>query len=414
MEKGLAKRAIDLHRKNRGKLEVKSKVDAGTQEGLSLAYTPGVADVCREIVRKPDAVYDLTLKWNAVAVVSDGTRVLGLGNIGPLAGLPVMEGKAVLFKSYANIDAFPICLSCKTADEIVAAVKAIAPTFGGINLEDIESPKCFEVEARLKKELDIPVFHDDQHGTAVVVLAGLLNALKVVGKKKESVRVVVAGAGAAGVAIAKLLVADGFENVLVCDSKGILSANGKDILPPYKKELAELTNRKGVQGSLSDAMKGADAFIGVSSPNIIGGKEVECMSPQPIVFALSNPVPEIDPELAKKCGVKVFGTARADLQNQINNVLGFPGIFRGALLVRASGITEGMKLAAAHALAGVVPESGLSAEFVVPRAFDRQVVPAVARAVADAAMKDGVARLKRSGKEIEDELCSLGLVGGKD
>jgi len=412
MEKGLAERAIELHRKNRGKLEVRSKVDAGTQEGLSLAYTPGVADVCREIVRKPDAVYDLTLKWNAVAVVSDGTRVLGLGNIGPLASLPVMEGKAVLFKSYANIDAFPICLSCKTADEIVAAVKAIAPTFGGINLEDIESPKCFEVEARLKKELDIPVFHDDQHGTAVVVLAGLLNALKVAGKKKEKARVVVAGAGAAGVAIAKLLVADGFWEILVCDSRGILSEEDTH-LPQYKAELARITNRMQETGSLSDAMKGADAFIGVSAPNIIGEKEVRSMSPSPVVFALSNPVPEIDPVLAKKCGVKVFGTARADLPNQINNVLSFPGIFRGALLVRASGISEGMKLAAAHALAGVVGKNELSETFVVPLAFDRRVVPAVARAVAEAALQEGVARLKKSGKEIDEELCSLGLISCK-
>ena len=403
----LGKKAIELHRTFRGKLEVRSKVDCTTQEGLSLAYTPGVADVCREIAKKPDEVYSLTFKWNSVAVVSDGSRVLGLGNIGPLAGLPVMEGKAVLFKSYANIDAFPICLSCHSVEEIVAAVKAIAPTFGGINLEDIETPKCFEVERRLKAELDIPVFHDDQHGTAVVVLAGLLNALKVAGKKKESARVVVAGAGAAGSAIAKLLSEDGFGSVLVCDSKGILAEDAK--LPPYKAELAKL-NKNGEQGSLQDAMKGADALIGVSLPNIVGEKEVKGMSSSPIIFALSNPVPEIAPEVAKRAGCAIYGTARADLPNQVNNVLGFPGIFRGAFLVRASKITEGMKLAAAHALAGVVGEKELSAQFVVPNAFDKRVVPAIASAVAEAAMKEGVARNKRSGKEIEAELKSLGLL----
>ena len=404
----LGKRAIEFHRKNRGKLEVKSKVDCMTQEGLSLAYTPGVAEVCREIARKPDAVYDLTFKWNSVAVVSDGSRVLGLGNIGPLAGLPVMEGKSVLFKSYANIDAFPICLSCHSADEIVATVKNISPSFGGINLEDIESPKCFEVEKRLIEELDIPVFHDDQHGTAVVVLAGLTNALAAVGKKKQEARVVVAGAGAAGSAIAKLLSSDGFSEVLVCDSKGILAA--KDGLPPYKAELAKL-NRKGREGSLSDALSGADALIGASSPNIVSPEMVKSMASSPIIFALSNPVPEIAPEIAKEAGCAVFGTARADLPNQVNNVLGFPGIFRGALLVRAKGINERMKLAAAHALAGAVPKSSISPSFVVPLAFDRRVVPAVATAVAEAAMSSGVARQKRTKAEISEELRSLGLSG---
>ena len=355
-----------------------------------------------------DQVKKYTIKKNAVAVVSDGSAVLGLGNIGPLAGLPVMEGKAVLFKSYANVDAFPICLSCHSADEIVAAVKAIAPSFGGINLEDIESPKCFEVEKRLKEELGIPVFHDDQHGTAVVVLAGLLNALKVVDKKKGDARVVVAGAGAAGSAIAKLLSEDGFGQVLVCDSKGILADDAK--LPDYKRELAKL-NRRNERGTLADAMRGADAFIGVSSPNIVGETEVRGMSPSPIIFALSNPVPEIAPEAAKRAGCAIYGTARADLPNQVNNVLGFPGIFRGALMVRASKRTEGMKLAAAHALSGVVSEKELSKEFVVPSAFDKRVVPAVAAAVAQAAMEEGVARLKKSGSGISEELGKLGLLG---
>ncbi|MFA6489802.1 MAG: NADP-dependent malic enzyme [Candidatus Micrarchaeia archaeon] len=407
MVSDLAKRAIELHRKNRGKLEMKSKLDCKSVEGLSLAYTPGVADVCREIVKNPDAVYDLTFKWNTVAVVSDGTRVLGLGNIGPLAGLPVMEGKAILFKSYGNVDAFPICLACHTVDEIVATVKNISPVFGGINLEDIESPKCFEVENRLKAELDIPVFHDDQHGTAVVVLAGLINALKVVGKAREKARVVVAGAGAAGSAIAKLLVQDGFGEVLVCDSKGILVDSA--LLPDYKRELAKL-NTKNRKGTLVDALSGADVFIGASSPNIIGEKEVRSMAAKPILFVLSNPIPEIDPAIAKKAGAAIVGTARADLPNQINNVLGFPGIFRGALLVRAKQINEEMKLAAAHAIASAMPESEISASAVVPLPFDKRVVPAVAIAVAEAAMKTGVARLKRSRAELGAELKSLGLL----
>lgn len=403
----IGKRSLELHRVKRGKLEVRSKVDCSTQEALSLAYTPGVAEVCREIAKNPEKAYEYTFKWNTVAIVSDGSRVLGLGNIGPLAALPVMEGKAALFKSYGNVDAFPICLSCHTADEIVATVKSIAPSFGGINLEDIESPKCFEVERRLKKELSIPVFHDDQHGTAVVVLAGLENALKVVGKKKEECRVVVGGAGAAGSAIAKLLARDGFGEVLVCDSKGILADDEK--LPDYKRELAKL-NRKGEKGSLADALKGADIFIGASAPNLVGEKEVRCMASATIIFALSNPVPEIAPEIARKAGVKIYGTARADMPNQINNVLGFPGIFRGAFLVRASGISEGMKLAAAKAIASCVPQEKLAADFVVPFAFDRKIVPAVALAVAEAAQKEGIARLKRSRKEMEEELASLGLL----
>lgn len=405
-------RAIALHREKRGKIGTSVKVDCSTRDGLSLAYTPGVAEVCREIVRSPDSVYELTMKWNSVAVVSDGSRVLGLGNIGPHAGLPVMEGKAALFKSYAGVDSWPICLSCHSADEIVAAVKAIAPSFGGINLEDISSPKCFEIEDRLKEMLDIPVFHDDQHGTGVVALAGLLNALKAVGKKKKQAKVVVAGAGAAGFGITKVLLEDDFKDILVCDSKGILTGNaaGKDENDAHKTELAAMTNREGQQGTLSDAMKGADAFIGASSPNIVNGAMVESMADSPIIFALSNPVPEIDPALAKKHGAAVIGTARADLPNQINNVLGFPGIFRGALLVRARTITEEMKVAAAHALAGVLSEGELSREKVLPEPFDRRVVPAVAMAVAQQAIKDGVARHKLAKSGMEQELKSLGLL----
>ncbi|MEM4634035.1 MAG: NADP-dependent malic enzyme [Candidatus Anstonellaceae archaeon] len=404
---GIENRAIELHRKRRGKLEVASKVDCKSQEGLALAYTPGVAAVSREIAKNPLKVYEFTIKWNSVAVVSDGSRVLGLGNIGPLAALPVMEGKSALFKSYAKIDAFPICLSCQDEEGIVSAVKAISPSFGGINLEDIESPKCFEVEKRLVEELDIPVFHDDQHGTAVVVLAGLKNALKVVGKKKEETRVVVSGAGAAGSAIAKLLSSDGFGEILVCDSKGILYL--EENLPPYKAELARL-NKREEQGSLADALKGADVMVGASAPNIIGEKEVASMASSPIVFALSNPIPEIDPKIAKKAGVAVFGTARADLPNQINNVLGFPGIFRGALMVRSKKIDEGMKLAAANAIAGVLGENEISPDFVVPPAFDPRVVPFVAKAVSKAAIESGQAREKKSEKQIQEELEELGLL----
>jgi len=410
MENDLGMRAIELHRKNRGKLEVKGKVGAKSSVNLSLAYTPGVARVCTEIARDPSLAYDLTLKWNAVAVVSDGSRVLGLGNIGPLAGLPVMEGKALLFKEYANVDAFPICLSCHSADEIVAAVKAISPTFGGINLEDIESPKCFEVEDRLKQELDIPVFHDDQHGTGVVVLAGLLNSLSLLGKKKRQARIVVAGAGAAGYGITKMLSEDGFENILVCDSKCILSRQNS--ITGQKAKLAAMTNCEGVEGALPDALKGADAFIGVSSPNIVSGDMVKSMADRPIIFSLSNPVPEIDPSLAKRSGAAVVGTARADLPNQINNVLGFPGIFRGALLVRSSAITDSMKLAAAHALAGVLGQGEISLENVVPLPFDPRVVPAVATAVAKEASASGVAKIARTDSQIRAELISLGLMEG--
>jgi malate dehydrogenase (oxaloacetate-decarboxylating) len=403
----LGKKSVELHRQKRGKLEVRPKVQVGDSLGLSLAYTPGVAQVCREIAANPDLVYELNIKWNSVAVVSDGTRVLGLGNIGPLAAIPVMEGKAALFKAYANIDALPICLATQDLDKIVETVKNIAPVFGGINLEDIASPKCFEVEDRLRRELDIPVFHDDQHGTAVVVLAGLLNALKVVGKKKQDAKIVVAGAGAAGVAITKLLLEVGFSDIIVCDSKGILQESEEH--HASKQELVRLTNKSKMTGTLEDAIKGADALIGASSPNILQPHQICSMNSTPIVFALSNPIPEVEPKKTLETCARIVGTARADLPNQINNVLGFPGIFRGALLVRSKQINERMKLAAAYALAGVVSESELSASYVVPAAFDRRVVPAVATAVANAAMASGVARLKLTPDEIGKELALLGL-----
>ena len=408
MRGDVGQKSIALHREKRGKLGTSVRVDCASSEGLSLAYTPGVAAVCREISQAPDAAYDLTLKWNSVAVLSDGTRVLGLGNIGPHAAIPVMEGKAALFKSYGAIDAWPLCLSCHSVDEIVAVAKAVAPVFGGINLEDIESPKCFEIEDRLKEELDIPVFHDDQHGTGVVALAGLLNSLLLVGKKKKQAKIVIGGAGAAGFGITKMLIEDDFENIVVCDSKGILHGNGNH--SPYKRELAAMTNRDGQQGTLADALKGADAFIGASAPNALAAEHVKSMAGSPIVFTLSNPVPEIDPAVAKKAGAAIVGTARSDFPNQINNVLGFPGIFRGALLVRATQITEGMKVAAAHALAGVLSEAELSKEMVLPYPFDRRVVPAVSIAVASAAIKDGVARHKMAESGMEEELRSLGLL----
>ena len=402
----IGKMSVEFHRKNKGKLGVISKVDCKSSEGLSLAYTPGVAEVCREIVKNPDSVYEMTCKWNTVAVVSDGTRVLGLGNIGPVAGLPVMEGKAVLFKSYGAIDAFPICLACKNEEEIVQTVKNISPSFGGINLEDIESPKCFSVEKRLIEELNIPVFHDDQHGTAVVALAGLINALKLV-KKGKNAKIVVSGAGAAGVAIVKLLYSAGFSDIIVCDSSGIIVDSKK--LPLYKREIAKITNRKGARGNLSDALEGADVFIGVSAPNIIGAKDVMRMAKKAVVFALSNPIPEIAPDEAKRAGVAIFGTARSDLPNQVNNVLGFPGIFRGALLVRAKKISEGMKLAAVYALAGCIPESELKNERILPLPFEKGVARKVATAVALEAQRTGDARLKMDEAEIAIELAKLGI-----
>ena len=408
MSEDIGLRSLELHRKNRGKVGTSVRVNCNDKDGLSLAYTPGVAAVCKEIEKNADTAYDLTMKWNTVAIVSDGTRVLGLGNIGPLAAIPVIEGKAALFKAYANIDAWPICLACKTVDEIVATVKNIAPVFGGINLEDIENPKCFEVENRLKRELDIPVFHDDQHGTAIVVLAGLTNALKVAGKTKFNSKVVIVGAGAAGTAIAKLLVEDGFSNILVCDKNGIL-VNSAD-LPEHKEELARLTNKEWKSGSILDALEGADVLIGASSPNIIDASDVKRMAAKPIIFVLSNPIPEIDPALAIKNGAFVVGTARSDMPNQVNNVLGFPGVFRGALMVRAKKVTERMKISAAYALSNVLSDEELTPGRILPDAFDRRVVPAIAIAVAHEAVLGGVARVNKTDDQLREELRVLGLL----
>ena len=373
-------KAIFLHKQWHGKIETTSKAPVKNREDLSIAYTPGVAATCRIIAEDPDAAYTYTLKANTVAVVSDGSAVLGLGNIGPEAAMPVMEGKCVLFKEFGNINAFPICLSTQDPDEIVAAVKAIAPTFGGINLEDISAPRCFEIEERLKKELDIPVFHDDQHGTAIVVLAGIINSLKITGKKKEDCRVVVNGAGSAGIAIAKLLLRYGFTDVTLCDRQGILRS-GMEGLNWMQESMMEVTNPRGLSGSLADALKDADIFVGVSAPGIVSKEMVASMHPDAILFAMANPVPEIMPDEARAAGARIVGTGRSDFPNQVNNVIAFPGIFKGALEGRATQITEEMKLAAAEAIAGLVSDDQLSEEFILPEAFDPRVAQAVSAAV---------------------------------
>ncbi len=373
-------KAIFLHKQWHGKIETTSKAPVKNREDLSIAYTPGVAAPCRIIAEDPDAAYTYTLKANTVAVVSDGSAVLGLGNIGPEAAMPVMEGKCVLFKEFGNINAFPICLSTQDPDEIVAAVKAISPTFGGINLEDISAPRCFEIEERLKKELDIPVFHDDQHGTAIVVLAGIINSLKITGKKKEDCRVVVNGAGSAGIAIAKLLLRYGFIDVTLCDRQGILRS-GMEGLNWMQESMMEVTNPRGLSGSLSDALKDADIFVGVSAPGIVSKEMVASMHPDAILFAMANPVPEIMPDEARAAGARIVGTGRSDFPNQVNNVIAFPGIFKGALEGRATQITEEMKLAAAEAIAGLVSDDQLSEEFILPEAFDPRVAQAVSAAV---------------------------------
>ncbi|HQC71016.1 MAG TPA: malic enzyme-like NAD(P)-binding protein [Sedimentibacter sp.] len=389
---GLREEALKLHKDNKGKIEVISKVRVENAKDLSLAYTPGVAEPCKEIHANPELIYEYTNKGNMVAVVTDGSAVLGLGNIGSRAGMPVMEGKAVLFKSFANVDAFPICIESQDVDIVVQTVKQIAPSFGGINLEDIAAPRCFEIEERLKKELDIPVFHDDQHGTAVVVLAGIINALKAVGKKIENVTAVVSGAGAAGIAISKLLLSSGINDVIICNSRGILDKEDER-LDPIRKEMALKTNKANKKGALSDALKGADIFIGVSAPNIVTKEMIESMNENSIAFAMANPIPEILPEVALAGKVKVMGTGRSDFPNQINNVLAFPGIFRGALDVRAKEINEEMKIAAAHAIAELVTEEELNEEYIIPKAFDKRVAKAVARAVSEAAIKTGVNRI---------------------
>lgn len=373
-------KALLMHEKWNGKLETVSKTPVKTREDLAIAYTPGVAEPCKVIAQDKEAAYKYTMKANTVAVVSDGSAVLGLGNIGPYAAMPVMEGKAVLFKEFGNVNAVPICLDTQDTEEIIKAVTYLAPGFGGINLEDISAPRCFEIEERLKEILDIPVFHDDQHGTAIVVLAGVINALKVVGKKKEDCRVVVNGAGSAGVAITKLLLTYGFPNIIMCDKVGIVSKDTEG-LNWMQKKMTEVTNLNNETGSLADALKGADIFIGVSAPNIVTPKMVASMNRDSILFAMANPIPEIMPDVAKAAGARVVGTGRSDFPNQVNNVVAFPGIFKGALEGRATQITEEMKLAAAEAIAGLVPADKLSDDNIMPEALDPQVAEVVANAV---------------------------------
>ena len=387
-----AKESLRLHGEWKGKIEVRATVPVATKDDLSLAYTPGVAQPCLEIQKDVNKSYDLTRRHNLCAVITDGTAVLGLGDIGPEAGMPVMEGKCVLFKSFGDVDAFPLCVKTKDVDEFVNAVYLISGSFGGINLEDISAPRCFEIERKLKEKCDIPIFHDDQHGTAVITLAGLTNALKVVGKKKEDVKGVTSGAGAAAISITKLLLSAGFKNIVMTDRKGAIY-EGREGLNWIKEEMAQVTNRGMEKGSLADVIKGADVFIGVSAPGTLTTEMVKTMNKDAIVFACANPTPEIFPEDAKAGGAAVVSTGRSDYPNQINNVLAFPGIFRGAFDVRASDINEEMKMAAAKALADLISDDELSADYIIPKAFDKRVGPAVAKAVAQAARDSGVARI---------------------
>lgn len=387
-----AKESLRLHGEWKGKIEVVATVPVKDKQDLSLAYTPGVAQPCLEIQKDIDKGYDLTRRWNMCLVVTDGTAVLGLGDIGPEAGMPVMEGKCVLFKSFGDVDAFPLCIKSKDVDEIVNTIYLISGSFGGINLEDIAAPRCFEIERKLKEKCDIPIFHDDQHGTAVVTLAGLLNALKIVKKKKEDVKIVMNGAGAASISITKLLLSYGFADVKLCDRAGIIY-KGRDRMNPIKDEMAEVTNLSGQKGTLADAMVGSDVFIGVSAPGTVTTDMVGAMAKDAIVFACANPTPEIFPEEAKTGGARVIATGRSDYPNQINNVLAFPGIFRGTFDVRASDINDAMKIAAAEALAGLIGEGELTADYIIPAPFDPRVKGAVAKAVAQAARASGVARI---------------------
>ncbi|MBP5162923.1 MAG: NAD-dependent malic enzyme [Spirochaetales bacterium] len=387
-----AKESVKKHAEWRGKIEVIAKVPVNNSVDLSLAYTPGVAQPCLEIQKDINKSYELTRRWNICAVISDGSAVLGLGDIGPEAGMPVMEGKSVLFKAFGDVDGFPLCVKTQDVDEFVNTVYNISGSFGGINLEDISAPRCFEIERKLKEKCDIPIFHDDQHGTAVITLAGLTNALKVVGKKKEDVKVVTNGAGAAAVAIVKLLLSAGFKNITMCDRKGAIY-KGRDGLNWIKEEMAEVTNLERKSGKLADMLVGADVFIGVSAPGQVTKEMVRTMNKDAIIFACANPTPEIFPEEAKEGGARIVSTGRSDYPNQINNVLAFPGIFRGTFDVRASEINEEMKMAAAKALAELVPEDELSADYIIPKAFDPRVCPAVSKAVADAARRTGVARI---------------------
>ena len=387
-----AKESLKLHYELKGKLEITPRAKVDSKEALSLAYTPGVAEPCLVIQKDVEKSYELTRRWNTVAVVTDGTAVLGLGDIGPEAGMPVMEGKCVLFKAFGDVDAIPLCVRTKDVEEIVKTVSLLAGSFGGVNLEDISAPRCFEIEKRLKEICDIPIFHDDQHGTAVVTLAGLINALKLTGKKIEEVKIVTSGAGAAGIAIIKLLLSMGAKHVIMTDREGAIY-KGRENLNPIKMEMAEITNLSMEKGSLSDVIKNADVFIGVSAPGTLNKDMVKSMAEKPIIFACANPIPEIFPEDAKEAGAAVVSTGRSDFRNQINNVLCFPGIFRGALDVRAKDINDEMKVAAAYAIAELVSDQELNAEYILPAAFDERVKDAVAKAVAEAAKKSGVARL---------------------
>ncbi|MDG5786985.1 malic enzyme-like NAD(P)-binding protein [Evansella sp. AB-P1] len=406
----LREEALHMHQVKKGKLETKAKVPVRNAHDLSLAYSPGVAEPCKEIFEDPQAVYEYTVKGNMVGVVSDGTAVLGLGNIGPEAAMPVMEGKAVLFKSFAGVDAFPICLNTTDVDKIVETVKLLEPTFGGINLEDIAAPRCFEIEERLKREMNIPVFHDDQHGTAIVTAAGLLNALKITGKSMQEIKVVVNGAGAAGIAIIKLLKSMGCKDFILCDSKGAIFEGRSHGMNELKHELSLVTNRDKKEGPLAEIIKGTDVFVGVSVEGALTKEMVESMNPDPIIFAMANPVPEIMPEDAKAAGASVIGTGRSDFPNQVNNVLAFPGIFRGALDVYATHINEEMKIAAVKAIADLVDESKLTNDYVIPGPFDSRVAPAVARGVAQAAMDTGVARRKVDPKLVEQKTRELTMI----
>ena len=385
--------ALKLHKENKGKIEVISKTEVKDMHDLAVVYTPGVAEPCRKIHDNPSDVYKYTSKGNMVAVVSDGTAVLGLGDIGPEAALPVMEGKAVLFKHFAGVDAFPICLATKDTEEIIKAVTLIAPSFGGINLEDISAPRCFEIEDRLKKILDIPVFHDDQHGTAIVVLSGLINALKVVGKDIDKIKVVVNGAGASAIAVLKFIMSAGVKHAILCDSKGAIYEGRTNNMNPVKEEMAKVTNREIIKGTLADAIKGADVFLGLSAAGALKPEMVKTMASDSIIFAMANPTPEIMPDVAKAAGARIVATGRSDFPNQVNNCLGFPAIFKGALKVRASEINEEMKLAAAYALASLISEDELNDENIIVDVFDPRVVEVESEAVAQAAIESGVARI---------------------
>ena len=388
-----AKESLRLHKEWKGKLEVVTRVPVANKDDLSLAYTPGVAQPCLEIQKNIDASYELTRRWNMCLVVTDGSAVLGLGDIGPEAGMPVMEGQCVLFKAFGDVDAFPLCIKSHDVDEIVNTIYLISGSFGGVNLEDISAPRCFEIEKKLKEKCDIPIFHDDQHGTAIITLAGLTNALKVVGKKKEEVHVVMNGAGAAAISIARLLLKAGIKNITLCDRKGAIYEGRPEGMNPVKDEMSKVTNLEHKAGSLADMLKGADVFIGVSAPGAVTVDMVKTMAKDAIIFACANPTPEIFPDDAKAGGAKVIATGRSDYPNQINNVLAFPGVFRGAFDVRAKDINDEMKIAAAEALAGLITDEELSPDYIIPKAFDKRVGPAVAKAVAEAAKKTGVARL---------------------